>query len=89
MAGNGTIFPLTVDFGETPIPILPLIVQGINVQGSAGASKGQLLKMLKFVVQHNIRPTIMKFPLTRDGVEEALKTLSEGNMRYRGVLVAT
>jgi len=88
MAANGTIFPLTVDFGETPIPILPLIVQGINVQGSASASKGQLLKMLKFVVQHNIRPTIMKFPLTRDGVEEALKTLSEGNMRYRGVLVA-
>jgi len=88
MAANSTVFPLTVDFGETPIPILQLIVQGINVQGTAGASKGQVLKMLKFVVQHNIRPTIMKFPLVKEGVEEALETLSEGRMRYRGVLVA-
>lgn len=88
MAPNGTIFPLTVDFGTTPIPILSLIVGGKSIQGSASAPHAQLVKMLKFVVQHNIRPAIMKWPLTKEGIEESMKTLREGRMRYRGVLVA-
>jgi hypothetical protein len=28
----------------------------------------------------------MEFPMTEEGIEEAMSTLRDGNMRYRGVL---
>jgi D-arabinose 1-dehydrogenase-like Zn-dependent alcohol dehydrogenase len=87
MAADGTIYPLTISFGADPIPLLPLITHGSRIQGSAGASRGELRKMLQFCVQHDIKPTIQTWPLNVEGVTEAMKTLREGKMRYRGVLV--
>lgn len=43
--------------------------------------------MLEFAARHSIKPIIMKFPMNVGGIEEAMKTLDEGKMRYRGVLV--
>jgi len=88
MAPGGTIYPLTVDFGKTPVRVLKLITTGLSIQGSAGASRREIRRMLNFCVQHDIHPTIMTWPLTQKGATEALKTLKEGKMRYRGVLVA-
>jgi D-arabinose 1-dehydrogenase-like Zn-dependent alcohol dehydrogenase len=88
MAAGSTIYPLTVDFGKTPIPLLRLIVEGITIQGSATASHAQQVKMLQFCVDHNIRPTTMEWPMNTEGITTALKTLKEGKMRYRGVVVA-
>lgn len=88
MAAGGTIYPLTVSFDETPVPMLGLLVNGIRIQGSAGAPRAELRKLLKFVADHKLEPTIMKWPMTAEGITEAMKTLREGKMRYRGVLVA-
>jgi D-arabinose 1-dehydrogenase-like Zn-dependent alcohol dehydrogenase len=88
MKPNSTIIPLTVDFGSTPVPLLPLITKGVRIQGSAEAPRIEIRRMLEFAVTHNIRPRIMEFPLTKEGIDNAMKTLREGKMRYRGVLVA-
>jgi D-arabinose 1-dehydrogenase-like Zn-dependent alcohol dehydrogenase len=88
MAPDGALYPLTVSFDSPGVPMLPITVQGLRIQGSAGAPRSHIRKMLKFVVDHDIRPTIMTWPMNKQGVEQAMKTLREGNMRYRGVLVA-
>ena len=88
MKPNSTIFPLTVDFGSTPMPILKLIVKGIRFQGSSEAPRIEFRRMLDFCVTHDIRPRIMEFPMTKEGIETAMETLREGKMRYRGVLIA-
>ena len=88
MTVDGTIYPLTVSFDNAPVSIISLIVGGKRIQGSAGAPRDQLRKMLQFAVAHDIKPTIMTWPLNEKGVEESMRTLREGRMRYRGVLVA-
>ena len=88
MLPGGTIYPLTVDFDRTPVRMLKLVVSGLSIQGSAGAPRREIRRMLKFCVQHDIHPTIMTWPLNQKGATEALKTLKDGKMRYRGVLVA-
>ncbi|KAL7931552.1 GroES-like protein [Trichoderma chlorosporum] len=84
----GKIYNLTVSFDSSAVPMLPMLVRGISIQGSAGAPRAEIRRMLEFAVQHDIKPTIMTWPLNTQGVEDAMKTLREGNMRYRGVLVA-
>lgn len=87
MLPGGTIYPLTVEFGKTPVRMLKLITSGLNIQGSAGAPRREIRRMLKFCVQRDVKPTIMTWPMNKKGVEDALKTLKDGKMRYRGVLV--
>lgn len=43
--------------------------------------------MLDFAALHGIKPIIEKFPMTQKGVQDALQHLTDGEMRYRGVLV--
>ena len=88
MAPGGTLYPLTISFDESSVPMLALLVKGLRIQGSAGAPRAELRKMLQFVVDHKLEPTIMKWPLTPEGIAASMKTLREGEMRYRGVLVA-
>ena len=88
MKAGGTIFPLTVSFDAPPIPLLRLDTNGLRIQGSAGSPRFQFKKMLKFAVQHDIKPMIMTWPLNKEGIEDAMTTLIEGRMRYRGVLIA-
>ncbi|PTB65553.1 alcohol dehydrogenase [Trichoderma citrinoviride] len=87
-ASAGKIYNLIVSFDAPPMPMLPLMARGISIQGSAGAPRAEIRKMLDFAVQHGIKPTIMTWPLNTQGVEDAMKVLREGKMRYRGVLVA-
>jgi D-arabinose 1-dehydrogenase-like Zn-dependent alcohol dehydrogenase len=88
MKAGGTVYPLTISFDTTPVPLLALVAQGLRIQGSLGSTRSEFHKMLKFVVNHDIRPTIMTWPLNKKGIEDAMTTLREGRMRYRGVLVA-
>lgn len=46
-----------------------------------------MISLLAFAALHDVKPIIEKFPMTREGIEESLKRLEEGKMRYRGVLV--
>jgi D-arabinose 1-dehydrogenase-like Zn-dependent alcohol dehydrogenase len=88
MAARSTIFPLTVSFDASPIKLLSIVVEGINVQGSAAASRSAMRRMLQFSADHQIKATIMKWPMSVAGIEEGMKTLRDGKMKYRGVLVA-
>ncbi|KAL2004735.1 hypothetical protein VTN00DRAFT_3263 [Thermoascus crustaceus] len=88
VACGGSIYPLTVSFEPSVVPIQPLVANGIRIQGSAVASRGSIRRMLDFVSLHGMRPIIMTWPLNKDGIESAFKVLEEGRMRYRGVLVS-
>jgi D-arabinose 1-dehydrogenase-like Zn-dependent alcohol dehydrogenase len=43
--------------------------------------------LVQFAAEKKIVPTSMKFSLDSEGIEEAMQTLRDGKMRYRGVLV--
>ncbi|KAL1874189.1 hypothetical protein Plec18167_006126 [Paecilomyces lecythidis] len=88
VANDGSIYPLTISFEPSSVPIIALVTNGIKIQGSAVASRLAIRKLLRFVVLHGMRPIIMKFPLNKSGIELAFRTLEEGRMRYRGVLVS-
>ncbi|KAJ6008574.1 hypothetical protein N7499_001375 [Penicillium canescens] len=88
MAPNGIISPLSVDANDLKIPYMPLLANGLRVQGGIVSSRQVHRDMLAFAAFHGIKPIKMTFPLTRDGVKQSLQTLEEGKMRYRGVLVA-
>ncbi|KAJ5542765.1 hypothetical protein N7535_005189 [Penicillium sp. DV-2018c] len=88
LAPGATISPLSVDSNDLKIPYMPLLVNGLRIQGGIVSSRQVHREMFEFAAFHCIKPVTMTFPLTLDGVKEALKTLEEGKMRYRGVLVA-
>jgi len=84
---HGTIYPLTVDFAPSSVPLLLMNVKGVRIQGSLVASRHSLRSLIQFAAEKKIVPNIMKFPLNSAGIEEAMQTLRDGKMRYRGVLV--
>jgi D-arabinose 1-dehydrogenase-like Zn-dependent alcohol dehydrogenase len=88
MAPSGVISPLSVDSNDLKIPYMPLLGNGLRIQGGIVGSRQVHKDMLEFASYHNIKPVKMTFPLTLDGVKQSLTTLEEGRMRYRGVLVA-
>lgn len=87
LAPTATIIPLTVSEGDFSIPQNPLILGGITVRGVAVSARAVHRQMLEFAALHGIKPIVMEFPMTEEGIEEAMGTLRDGKMRYRGVLV--
>jgi D-arabinose 1-dehydrogenase-like Zn-dependent alcohol dehydrogenase len=87
MSVNGAIYPLGVSGENTPVRLTGMITKGIRIQASLTASRSTINKLLDFVAQHNIVPTVETFPMTVEGAEEAIEKLKTGKMRYRGVLV--
>ncbi|KAF1951588.1 GroES-like protein [Byssothecium circinans] len=87
LAPQAHIFPLTVDAGDFAIPQIPLITNGYNILGTAVASRPVHRSMLQFASRHQIKPVIMEFPMTQEGITKAMNTLRDGKMKYRGVLI--
>lgn len=87
MAPEGSIHPLSVSPGNFSIPYMPLILNGLTVQGSVVASRYIHKRMLEFAALHDIKPVIEKFPMTEEGINEAMDKLNEGKIHYRGVFV--
>jgi D-arabinose 1-dehydrogenase-like Zn-dependent alcohol dehydrogenase len=87
MATRSVIYPLSVSPDDFKIPYMPLILQGIAVQGSLVAPRGLHRQMLEFAARHNIAPIVEKFPMTETGIKEAMDKLAEGNVHYRAVLM--
>ncbi|KAJ6498886.1 putative NADP-dependent alcohol dehydrogenase C 2 [Mycena sanguinolenta] len=88
MKPKGTIYPLTVDSRDLIMPSLSVIGVGLRIQGSVTAPRSVQNRMLEFAARHHVAPVIERFPLTRSGVEEGMRRLREGKIRYRGVLFA-
>lgn len=87
MAPGGTIYPLSVSSDDLVMPYMPLLAGELKIQGSLVASRQVHRDMLAFAALHNIVPMIEKFPMTVDGITEAMAKLERGEVRYRGVLV--
>lgn len=87
LAPTAAILPLTVSEGDFVFPQNPLILGGHTVHGVAVSARALHRQMLAFAALHNIKPIVMEFPLNEDGIEDAMGTLRDGKMRYRGVLV--
>ncbi|KAH8423055.1 NAD(P)-dependent alcohol dehydrogenase [Aspergillus melleus] len=87
MDSPSSIYPLTATFEPSAIPTLQLCFQGIRIQGSLVASRHSIRALLEFASKKKIVPTTQTFPLTGEGIEEAMQVLRDGKMRYRGVLV--
>lgn len=85
---RAVIYPLSVSEGDLQIPYMPLLVNGIRVQGSVTGSRGLHKEMLEFAAVQDVKPIIQKFPMSKKGIDEAFEALENGKMRYRGVLVA-
>lgn len=64
------------------------LTKGLRIQWSICSSRALHVKMLHFAAQHHVEPIIQQFPLTVEGIEEAMRKLERGEVRYRAVLVA-
>ncbi|GKZ87982.1 hypothetical protein AnigIFM59636_006940 [Aspergillus niger] len=71
LACNASIIPLSVDYGDLTAPYLPTVVQGNRIVGSYISSRS---------------PKVEQYPMTLEGVTEAVERLQNGKMRYRGVI---
>jgi len=90
LAPMAAIYPLTITDFETRlgIPFMQFLLAGRKVIASTVPPKIVYLQMLEFAALHGVKPVIDPFTLTKQGVEDSLKKLDEGKMRYRGVLYA-
>lgn len=87
LAPRAVIYPLSVSLDNLVMPYLPLVLQGISVQGSLVASRSVHRQMLDFAALHQIKPIVETFPMTEEGIKEALEKLDKGQVYYRAVLV--
>ncbi|CAK7200922.1 hypothetical protein SEUCBS139899_003622 [Sporothrix eucalyptigena] len=87
MAPSSTIYPLSVASGNLEIPYMPLILQGIAIQGSLVAPRAIHRQMLTFAALHDIAPIVETLPMTEAGITEGMEKLTKGNVHYRAVLL--
>jgi D-arabinose 1-dehydrogenase-like Zn-dependent alcohol dehydrogenase len=88
MAPGGIIVLMTVSFDDLHLnPYSLLSGPALSVVGTSIASRQNTKDMLRFAARRGVRPQIERFPLSREGVTEAMQKLRDGKMRYRGVLV--
>lgn len=89
LAPGAVVHPISfLDGGNFSFPYMPLLLNGIGVQGSVVASRYIHNRMLEFAAQHKIEPIIEKFPMTEEAINRAMDKLHDGSIRYRGVFVA-
>jgi D-arabinose 1-dehydrogenase-like Zn-dependent alcohol dehydrogenase len=86
MTPFGTIYPLSVEFGNLSFPFIPFLVKDLSFRGSTGASRLIFKQMLEFAVLHDVKANIEKFPLTLEGIHEAQAKMENGLLRYKAVL---
>jgi len=87
VAHRGTIFPLSVSDDDLVLPYMGIVSKGIRIQGCICPSRGVHVKMLRFAAFHGIKPLIQQFPMSVEGIEDAMTKLGKGQVRYRAVLV--
>ncbi len=87
MAPRSAIYPLSVSQDNLEIPYMGLILQGISVQGSLVAPRHLHRKMLDFAALHQIKPIVETFPMTEEGIKQAMDKLDRGEVTYRAVLI--
>lgn len=76
----------TVGLPEEPMQIAAFALMGaqVNLTASGIGSIGEIEQMLAFADKHNVRPIIQRFPM--DKVNEGIKSVRDGSVRFRVVL---
>jgi D-arabinose 1-dehydrogenase-like Zn-dependent alcohol dehydrogenase len=59
-----------------------------NLVTNLVASRSVHAEMLTFTAEHDIKPLVEEFPMTEEGMAEAIAKLENGKIRYRAVLKA-
>lgn len=88
LAPGAAISPLSVAMEDFRFPYMALLGNGLRVFGSIVSARKVHQDMLDFAAFHGIKPVNVCYPMTVEGIQDCMKTLEEGKMRYRGVLVA-
>lgn len=86
MAPGATIHPLSVAEGNFEIPYMPMLANGITIQGSVVAARKIHRDMLEFAALHKISPVTQIFPMTEEGIKDAMDKLEKGEVHFRAVL---
>ncbi|KAL4986009.1 chaperonin 10-like protein [Aspergillus falconensis] len=87
VAPRANIYPITVSPGKFEIPYLTLIQMGINIIGTNVPPRALHRQMLEFAALHGIKPLIEEFPMTEEGIKDAMGKLEKGEVYYRAVLI--
>lgn len=87
LAPQAKIFPLSVAQGNFEIPYMPLLVNGLTVQGTVVGPRHIHQRMLDFAAHHKVAPVTQTFPMTEQGITDAMQKLKDGKVRYRAVLI--
>ncbi|KAI1213177.1 GroES-like protein [Annulohypoxylon truncatum] len=88
MAPGSAVYLMSVASGNLEVPYMPLVLNGIAVQGSLVASRILHRQMLAFAALHGIKPITEVFPMTEEGIREAIGRLERGDIHLRAVLTA-
>ncbi|KAJ2023081.1 hypothetical protein GGI06_001556 [Coemansia sp. S85] len=85
MAFEGTIMLLAIPEGNMTFAPLDIIKTEVSITGSMIGGVKALKKALEFAAEHNIRPIIESYPMSK--VNKALEHMKKGRARYRIVLI--
>ncbi|KIK64811.1 hypothetical protein GYMLUDRAFT_402076 [Collybiopsis luxurians FD-317 M1] len=86
MAPKAIVIPLTATKETLAVPYFDTLFLGVKVVSSMLATRYMHVKMLEFAERNGIRPLVEKFPMTEAGIQQAIKRLESGGIRYRAVL---
>ncbi|KAI1073976.1 GroES-like protein [Whalleya microplaca] len=86
LAPGAVIHPLTVTQGTFEIPYFPMLANAITIQPCVIAPRYIQRRMLEFAALHKISPVIQTFPMTEEGIKEAMDRLEQGKVYFRAVL---
>jgi D-arabinose 1-dehydrogenase-like Zn-dependent alcohol dehydrogenase len=71
--------------GEVPVDTGIMITKGVSVHGWPSGHALDSEEAINFAEHQGVKCMVEKFPF--DKVEEAVKRMEEGEVRFRGVLV--
>ncbi|KAF2452708.1 chaperonin 10-like protein [Lineolata rhizophorae] len=83
----GKVHLLAASSEDLVIPYTPVLTKELSFHGSCTYTPTEFSKMLEFAARHSIKPLVDQFPMTEEGISEALRKLGSGEIRYRGVVV--
>lgn len=87
LKSGATVHPLAIVDGNFEFPYMPMLLNGITIQGSVVAPRYIHNRMLEFAALHQIKPVINKFPMSEEGINEGIEKLGKGEIHFRGVFV--
>ncbi|KAG1100171.1 hypothetical protein G6F42_017715 [Rhizopus arrhizus] len=84
LKANGHFINVSAPGWDFPQVGMELIIHQVNISGSMIGSPAEIVEMLEFAAEHNIRPWIKTYPMSK--VNEAIQDFRDGKPRFRFVL---